>query len=63
MQYYMRHASRVDIYQLVQVRGKGLWNGQNPFTPLYEPDQQTLADNPVAVLTGAGIRLRSLRRF
>ena len=46
---------------LQPLRTHGLWNGENPFTPVAE--QSISADAPVAVLTRARIRLKRLPEF
>lgn len=57
---YQRHSEEINTLKLIPVQAKGLWSGQNPFSPAFEDFQE---GGRVVVLTRASIRWTRLKRF
>ena len=62
MKQYKAHADDITTIKLIPIKADGMWSGQNPFIPVFQPEE-SYNQGKVAVLTRASIRLGSLKRF
>jgi heme-degrading monooxygenase HmoA len=60
---FHNHSSDHSNFYLVPTKSQGLWSGENPFEPVWDPEHLDTANLRMAILTRATIAWSSLHRF
>ncbi len=60
---FYNHSSNHEHFYLVPAKSQGLWSGENPFEPVWDPEHLDTEHLRMAILTRATIAWSSLHRF